>query len=1158
MQRPLRAVTVFIVGLLALTILTGHAGAAERRVALVIGNSAYKNPALAIPNARNDAEDVASALTALGFDVLLLTDVDLAAAGKAIQQFARMSVGADSTLFYFAGHAVQYQGRNYLLPVDAEVKDEISLPFETIGVDNVRAVLDRSNGVKIMVLDACRTNPISDRLAALANSGPPVEPAGRTRGLERIDKSEGIIVAYATSPGDVALDGQERNSPFTKAFLRRLNEPGLEIEMMFRRIANDVRAATGGRQRPETYVSLVNEYVLNQSDRLAWDRIRGTDDPAELNDFLEHFPSSYYAIEARYRLRALERAIAEAKERALREAEVARREKELAAVEAAQRLKAEGACRNDRASLAAAGPRDADALRRLSLNACDEVKGVATKRLADLDALIAAEAEACRRDGAALAALGARDLDGLRALIQTASCADAKTAAAARIAGVETEIAKEAEVCRREDGELKELLARGDAAAVEAMRGRAQCPATPAAIAEGLRVVAAAAKAACDRDGTALQAVAPRDAAGLRAIAAKASCESVKAAAAARVADLDALVAREAAACRSEDAELKGLIERGDTAGIAALHGRAQCPATVAAADSGLRDLAAAADAACARDNAALNAIGPRDADALRSLADKTPCGAVKTAAAQRLHEVEAVLAHEADVCRRDEAKWKDLAKSGDRAGVEAFHRQAECASVAAAAERRLAELTTLCRNDDAMLGSIPQKDADALRGFLAKAQCGEVRTAAEQRLAALEASLAHEAEICRRDEAQWKDLAKSGDRAGLAAFRAQAECASVKTAAERRIAELGALCDRERTALGAIADRDAGGLRGFLAGSGCDETRAAAQQRLATLESALAHEAAICRRDEAKWKEASNGFDRAALTAMRQSVECPSVIAAIDQALGELKAACAREQAALAAIGPNDGQATKSFLAGAVCEESRTAAQAKLARIEADQAKQEETCRREDVELTALKTQGADARDRLIEMKQRLHCERLRPVLEAALEQIPAPPAANTREQLRRAQTQLQRLGCLAQADSGKLDARTREGLARYFEAKGEAAPSLADLKVTDEFVGKLEGEKPDLCAPAAVATPEPSDRKHVRPKEKTDVARLPKQEPKPAEPRPPREQAVRPPPVEKPARVARPRQPERPPPAPAQSSASRAPPPHAPSNNSALGVGF
>ncbi|ACK51801.1 peptidase C14 caspase catalytic subunit p20 [Methylocella silvestris BL2] len=1155
MRSSLNALIVVVCGLLALAAALPGAAAAERRVALVIGNSVYKNSALDIPNARNDAEDVAAALKALGFDVLLETDVDLAAASKAIQQFARMSVGADSTLFYFAGHAVQYQGHNYLLPVDAEVKDEISLPFETIAVDNIRAVLDRSNGVKIMVLDACRNNPIADRLAKMASAAPAIDPSERTRGLERIDKSEGIIVAFATSPGDVALDGQERNSPFTKAFLKRLNEPGLEVEMMFRRIANDVREATSGRQRPETYVSLVNEYYLNQTDRVAWEKVKETDDPAALHDFVERFPSSFYAIEARYRLKALERAIAEQKARALKEAELARREKEVAAQEAAARLKADEACRTERAALAAASPRDAEALRRLSASACEEVKGAAQKRLADLEATFAAEAEACRRDAEALAGLSSgRDVDALHALMRETPCVAVKTSAAARIGAVEADLAKAAEICQREESELKGLVERGDGAGLEGLRSRSACPATLPAIAQGLRTITAAAKAACERDASALQAIPERDAASLRAFVAHGACDPVKATAQTRLRELESVLAREEAQCRSEQSALKDLIARGDSAGVGEFRSRARCPAAIAAAETASREIAAAADAACARDNAALNALAPRDVAALRALSDRSSCGAVKTAAAQRLEVAEAALRQEAEACGRDEAQWKDLSGSGDKVAIEAFRKRVDCGRLAPAIERRIAELKTICRADDAALAALNARDADGLRSFLGKAQCDDAKAEAAKRLAALEAAAQREAEICRRDGAQWAERAGSANRADVEAFVKGAECAAVKSAAERRLAELGAICKSDAASLAALGARDAAGLSGFIGKAQCDEVKTDAKQRLARLETVLARDAQICQRDEALMKDVSSA-DREAFTALRQRAECPSVLAALDRTLADLKQACQREQDALSAIGVGDGAATKSFLESAVCGDVKTAARAKLARIEANEAKAEEACRREDVELTALKTQGAAARGQLDALKGRLTCARLRPDIEAALSQLPEPPPVNTKPQIRAAQTELQRLGCLGPIETGALDGKTRAGFARYFEAKGENAPSASELKVTDEILTKLEGDKAGLCPPADVAEPIQPVRRS-----KKDLARVPPaEEPsQKAASRPAREKAARPAPAERPVRVAKPQPEQRPRPAPA------APPAQATANKvgghsaSPLGVGF
>src|SRR5882762_5134278 len=269
---------------------------AVRRVALVIGNSLYKNPSLVLPNPKNDAEDIASTLRSLGFEVVMATDADKRGLDQAMQQFARRVTDADSALFFYAGHAMQYQGRNYMMPIDAELEDEISLRYQMIAIDDVRAALDRATGVKIMILDACRNNPLADRLARnMANQSRAI---GNVRGLARVDKTQGMVVAYATAADDVAQDGTGRNSPFTTALLKRLQEPGVEVEIMFRRVAADVNAQTSGRQRPETYISLLSEYYLNQSDKQLWERVKDSGDVAAIRDFVTKFPSSTYTAQA--------------------------------------------------------------------------------------------------------------------------------------------------------------------------------------------------------------------------------------------------------------------------------------------------------------------------------------------------------------------------------------------------------------------------------------------------------------------------------------------------------------------------------------------------------------------------------------------------------------------------------------------------------------------------------------------------------------------------------------------------------------------------------------------------------------------------------------------------------------------------------------------
>jgi chemotaxis protein histidine kinase CheA len=323
---------------------------AERRVALVVGNATYRIANVSLANPRNDAEDISAVLKTLGFEVVTTIDANKREMDLALQRFARLATDADAALFFYAGHAMQFQGRNFLMPTDAELEDEISVRYQTVGLEEVRAALDRANGVKIMILDACRNNPLADRLQKTIVGAS--RAVATTRGLARIDKTQGMVVAYATAADEVAQDGQGRNSPFTTALLKRLQEPGLEIEMMFRRVAYDVNAQTGGRQRPETYISLLSEYYLNQSDRIVWDRIKDQDDVAALRDFVNKYPSSPHAIFARNRLDLLERyarereevarRVREEEQRRLGEAEAQRVAREAALRrEAEERLRAE-------------------------------------------------------------------------------------------------------------------------------------------------------------------------------------------------------------------------------------------------------------------------------------------------------------------------------------------------------------------------------------------------------------------------------------------------------------------------------------------------------------------------------------------------------------------------------------------------------------------------------------------------------------------------------------------------------------------------------------------------------------------------------------------------------------------------------------------------
>jgi len=297
---------------------------ADRRVALVVGNSNYSNASLFLANPKNDAEDVAAALRGIGFEVIQAIDANKRDLDLNMAKFARLAIDADAALFYYAGHAVQYQGRNFLMPTDAEVEDEISFRYQMTPLDDVRAALDRGDGVKIVILDACRNNPIVNALRRKKKSGDSRSVDAVRGGLAKIDKAQGMVVAYSTAADEVAADGDGRNSPFTSAFLKRLKEPGLEVEQLFRRVAADVNAQTGGRQRPETYVSLLSNYYLNQTDRIAFDKIKDSPDSAPLQDFIARFPTSSYVPEAQSRIQKIEAVIRERQQQLAKQQEATR------------------------------------------------------------------------------------------------------------------------------------------------------------------------------------------------------------------------------------------------------------------------------------------------------------------------------------------------------------------------------------------------------------------------------------------------------------------------------------------------------------------------------------------------------------------------------------------------------------------------------------------------------------------------------------------------------------------------------------------------------------------------------------------------------------------------------------------------------------------
>ncbi len=230
---------------------------AARRVALVIGNGKYQGTA-ALQNPAGDATAIGEKLTALGFDVIVAADVDRRSAISAIDKFSRAINGAEVALLFFAGHGIQIGGQNFLLPTDVSVESERALRYSAVDIQEVVGEMERRAEVAIAILDACRDNPFvelisqSTRSAAVARGLGPMRLSGR-----------GALIAYAAAAGDVASDGAGGHSPFTSALLEEIDEPNVEVGLMFRRVARRVIDETKGDQRPELLVRLVDEVYLN-------------------------------------------------------------------------------------------------------------------------------------------------------------------------------------------------------------------------------------------------------------------------------------------------------------------------------------------------------------------------------------------------------------------------------------------------------------------------------------------------------------------------------------------------------------------------------------------------------------------------------------------------------------------------------------------------------------------------------------------------------------------------------------------------------------------------------------------------------------------------------------------------------------------------------
>ncbi|MGJ4942360.1 caspase family protein [Bradyrhizobium sp. HKCCYLS1011] len=287
---------------------------AEGRVALVIGNATYLN-APPLRNSKNDADDISQQLRRLDFDVVDGRDLDGRGMRMALTRFAQKLKGSEAALFYYSGHGLQIEGQNYLVPVDAPGDEGSMMPFDLVKLDEVIEALGYTSGIRLLILDACRNSPFAKRVAQHGST----RGGELTRGLARIERTQGMLIAYSTQPNMVAADGTGRNSPFTQALLQEMQVPGLEVGTLFRHVAIDVNRDTQGRQTPELSFSLLGEFYLNsqESDLDAWKRLGPSANADALKEFIAKFPTSSLIDAARARIAALE--ITSERERLIRE-----------------------------------------------------------------------------------------------------------------------------------------------------------------------------------------------------------------------------------------------------------------------------------------------------------------------------------------------------------------------------------------------------------------------------------------------------------------------------------------------------------------------------------------------------------------------------------------------------------------------------------------------------------------------------------------------------------------------------------------------------------------------------------------------------------------------------------------------------------------------
>jgi peptidoglycan hydrolase-like protein with peptidoglycan-binding domain len=301
---------------------------ADKRVAFVVGNGAYKNVAQ-LPNPPIDAKAMAATLRNVGFDVVEGTNLTRDAMTERLLEFGKKAQGADVAVFFYAGHGIAISGTNYLLPIDADIKSEMDVKLGA--AINIDLTLDQTMSdakVKLVFLDACRDNPFAAKIKSNAST----RSVSVGAGLAEMKSGEGTLIAFATGPGQTALDGQEgTNSPFTRALIAHITTPGVEIQQAMTEVRAQVNEETNKGQLPWGHTNLIGSVYLNPAAPAAtaagsspapaavastgggsdvelefWRSIKDSNKPEELNAYLSSYPNGQFKSLALARIASLE------------------------------------------------------------------------------------------------------------------------------------------------------------------------------------------------------------------------------------------------------------------------------------------------------------------------------------------------------------------------------------------------------------------------------------------------------------------------------------------------------------------------------------------------------------------------------------------------------------------------------------------------------------------------------------------------------------------------------------------------------------------------------------------------------------------------------------------------------------------------------------